>query len=92
MKLAKEIFDDILTDLMDRRGIKTQFQLVRDDGPTEIWDELIATNESIIAAKLEPVKEALEKALTRLYRTISGSQSVAAKSCCDALALLSEEE
>ena len=58
--IAREIFSDILTGLMDRRGIKTQFQLVRDDGPREIWDELIASNESIIAAKLGPVREALQ--------------------------------
>ena len=66
MKIAKKIFDNILTDLMDRRGIKTQFQLVRNDGPREIWDELIASNESIIAAKLEPIKNALILLASRL--------------------------
>jgi len=55
MKIAEQIFSDILTDLMDRRGIKNQFYLVRDDGPMEIWAELVATNEAIISANLEPV-------------------------------------
>ena len=91
MKLAKKIFSDILTDLMDRRGIKTQFQLVRDDGPRDIWDELVVSNESIISAKLEPIREALQRIVGLDDGTVVLHEDYVLERIGDVLAMFDDE-
>ena len=79
MKLAREIAGEI----GERSGVgyKNWFNT------TVAKEEL----EEIIAENLEPLEDALVSALKRLNRTDSGLESVAAKSCRRALAMLSDE-
>ena len=79
MKLAKEIAGEI----GERSGV----------GYKNWYNTPVAKEEleEVIAEKLEPLVDALASALKRLNRIDSGLESVAAKSCRMALAMLSDE-
>lgn len=81
MKLAKEIakksFPEIEHESMYQRSERF---------------EKIERCKEIIMAELNPIREALTKALKRLESTDSGTESSAAKSCRESIAVLSETE
>ena len=58
MKLAKEIRDGVLAEIMGRVGMN-ELELLRDSSPP-VWNGLVCEIDRIISAKLEPVREALQ--------------------------------
>ena len=73
MKLAKEIRDGVLAEIMGRVGMN-ELELLRDSSPP-VWNGLVCEIDRIISAKLEPVRMALD-AVTPAITSIPHDSSV----------------